>query len=80
MTFNDVALPLISSSPGQIQAQIPTTVTTGSNEVQVRSLGTGLQSTSVLVTVQAPAGSGSGTNGGSTAINAGSGKNRIVPK
>jgi len=34
----------------------------------------------VLVTVQAPAGSGSGTNGGSTAINAGSGKNRIVPK
>jgi len=80
VTFNDVALPLISASPGQIQAQIPTTVTTGSNEVQVRSLGTGLQSTSVLVTVQAPAGSGSGTNGGSTAINAGSGKNRIVPK
>lgn len=80
VTFNDVALPLLSTSAGQIQAQIPTTVTTGSNEVQVRSLGTGLQSTSVLVTVQAPAGSGNGTNGGSIAIDAGGGKNHIVPE
>ena len=80
VTFNDVALPLLSTSAGQIQAQIPTTVTTGSNEVQVRSLGTGLQSTSVLVTVQAPNGGGSGVNGGSIAIDQVGTKNKILPE
>ena len=79
VTFNDVALPLLSTSPGQIQAQIPTTVTPGSNVVQVRSLGTGLQSTSVVVTVQAPAGGG-GTNSGSTAINTGAGQTHVIPQ
>ena len=48
--------------------------------VQVRSLGTGLQSAPVVVTVQAPAGSGTGANGGSTAINAGAGKTHITPQ
>jgi uncharacterized protein (TIGR03437 family) len=57
VTFNDVALPLLSTSAGQIQTQIPNTVTTGSNEVQVRS-----------------------KNGGTSAIDQGGPKNRIVPK
>ena len=65
VTFNDVALPLLQTSPGQIQAQIPPNVSPGSNEVQVRSLGTGQQSTSVVVTVQAPSSAGGATAGGS---------------
>jgi YVTN family beta-propeller protein len=80
VTFNDVALPLLQASSGQIQAQIPTAVTPGSNVVQVRSLGTGMQSTPVVVTVQAAAGAGNGQNGGSPAIDSGSGKTHITPK
>jgi hypothetical protein len=56
VTFNDVALPLLKTSAGQILAQIPTTVNTGTNVVQVRSLGTAQESTPVVVTVQPPAG------------------------
>ena len=56
VTFNDVALPLLKTSTGQIVAQIPTTVNTGTNVVQVRSLGTAQQSSPVVVTVQPPAG------------------------
>lgn len=56
VTFNDVALPLLKTSTGQILAQIPTTVNTGTNVVQVRSLGTAQQSTPVVVSVQLPAG------------------------
>jgi hypothetical protein len=63
VVFNDVPLPLLKTSSGQIQAQIPTTVSAGTNIVQVRSLATGLQSSSVVVNVQAPA---SGAGGGST--------------
>ena len=74
VTFNDVPLPLLSTSTGQIQAQIPTTVSPGNNVVQVRSLATGLQSASVIVPVTAPAGSGTGATTGSAAINAGAGK------
>jgi YVTN family beta-propeller protein len=55
VTFNDVALPLLRSSSGQIGAQIPATVSAGSNVVQVRSLATGQQSQPVVVTVQRPA-------------------------
>jgi len=39
-------------------------VSPGSNEVQVRSLGTGQQSTSVVVTVQSPSSAGGATAGG----------------
>lgn len=80
VTFNDTPLTLLSTSPGQIQAQIPTTVTTGTNIVQVRSLATGLQSATVSVTVSAPAGGGAGGAGGSTAINTGVGKTKTTPK
>jgi len=57
VTFNDVALPLLKTTGGQIVAQIPATVNAGTNVVQVRSLGTGQQSDPVVVTVQPPAGS-----------------------
>jgi YVTN family beta-propeller protein len=80
VTFNDVALPLLQTAPGQIQAQIPTTVTPGSNVVQVISLGTGMESTSAVVTVQAAAGAGNGQNGGSPAIDNGAGKSHTTPK
>jgi YVTN family beta-propeller protein len=80
VTFNDVALPLLQTASGQIQAQIPTTVTPGTNVVQVRSLATGQQSTPVNVTVQSPAGTGGSTNSGSPAVGEGRGNNRIIPK
>jgi YVTN family beta-propeller protein len=57
VTFNDVALPLLKTSTGQIQAQIPNAVSAGTNIVQVRSLDTGLQSNPVQVTVAPPNGS-----------------------
>ncbi len=55
VTFNDVSLPLLQSSDGTIQAQIPANVLTGSNVVVVRSLATGQSSNSIVVTV-APTG------------------------
>ena len=48
VVFNDVPLPLLKTSSGQIQAQIPTNVSGRTNIVQVRSLGTGLQSAPVV--------------------------------
>ena len=60
--FNDIALPLIRTAAGSIQAQIPATVNSGTNVVQVRSLANGTQSDPVVVTVLAP--TGSGTPGG----------------
>ena len=51
VTFNDVPLPIISSSPTQIVAQIPADVKAGLNIVQVRSLLNAQQSESVTVTV-----------------------------
>jgi uncharacterized protein (TIGR03437 family) len=55
VTFNDVSLPLLQTSSGQIQAQIPANVVTGSNVVVVRSLANGTYSNPVVVTVS-PAG------------------------
>ncbi|MCU1257381.1 MAG: hypothetical protein JWO80_266, partial [Bryobacterales bacterium] len=52
VTFNDVSLPLLKAADGQIQAQIPANVLTGSNVVVVRSLATGQYSNSVVVNVQ----------------------------
>ena len=65
VTFNDVPLLMLQTTPGQIQAQIPVNVTAGTNVVQVRSLATGQQSSTVVVTVQVPSGSGT-ANSGST--------------
>ena len=62
--FNDIALPLIRTAAGSIQAQIPAAVSSGTNVVQVRSLATGTQSDPVVVTVLAP--TGSGTPGGTS--------------
>ncbi len=51
VTFNDIPLPIISASPTQIVAQIPTDVRPGLNVVQVRSLMNAQQSTPLTVTV-----------------------------
>ena len=58
VTFNDFALPLLQTSSGQIQAQIPANVSTGTNVVQVRSLASAQASDPVLVTVTRPAAPG----------------------
>jgi hypothetical protein len=54
VTFNDVVLPLLQTSSGQISAQIPATVNSGTNVVQVISLATGQKSATVAVTVLPP--------------------------
>ncbi len=53
VTFGDVSLPLLSTSPGQIQAQIPDTLPAGTQVVAVRSLATAQDSAPVIVTVKA---------------------------
>jgi hypothetical protein len=53
VTFNDVSLPLLQTSSGQIQAQIPANIVTGSNVVVVRSLANGTYSNPVVVKVSA---------------------------
>src|SRR5260221_407967 len=58
VTFNDFALPLLQTSRGQILAQVPENVSTGSNVVQVRSLGMAQASDPVMVTVQRPPSAG----------------------
>ena len=81
VVFNDVPLPLLKTSSGQIQAQIPTNVSGGTNIVQVRSLGTGLQSAPVVVTVQSPTNPpGGGTPGAPSVITEERGNGRIAPK
>ncbi len=52
VVFNDVAIPLLQTSPGQISGQIPATVRSGTNVVQVRSLATAQSSDPIVVTVQ----------------------------
>jgi len=52
VVFDNIALPLLQTSTGQISAQLPTTVRSGSNVVQVRSLATGQASDPVVVNVQ----------------------------
>jgi YVTN family beta-propeller protein len=58
VTFNDFALPLLQTSSGQILAQVPENVSTGTNVVQVRSLGMAQASDPVMVTVQRPPAAG----------------------
>jgi uncharacterized protein (TIGR03437 family) len=53
VTFGDVALPLLSTSSGQIQAQVPVNMLPGTQVVEVRSLATAQDSAPVLITVKA---------------------------
>ena len=52
VTFGDVAVPLLATSSGQIQAQVPTTMQTGTQVVEVRSLATAQDSAAVTITVK----------------------------
>jgi hypothetical protein len=52
VTFGDVAVPLLITSGGQIQAQVPTTLPAGTQVVEVRSLATAQDSDPVTVTVK----------------------------
>ena len=52
VTFNNTTLPLLQTSGGQILAQIPPNVSTGTNVVEVRSLALAQASDPMMVTVQ----------------------------
>ncbi len=52
VTFGDTAVPLLQTSSGQIQAQVPDTLKTGTQVVEVRSLATAQASDPVTVTVR----------------------------
>jgi len=52
VTFNNTTLPLLQTSGGQILAQIPQGVSTGTNVVEVRSLDLAQASDPMMVTVQ----------------------------
>jgi YVTN family beta-propeller protein len=54
VVFNDVPLPLLQTSTGQISAQIPADIRPGRNVVQVRSLATAQSSDPLVITVQKP--------------------------
>jgi YVTN family beta-propeller protein len=49
-----VAIPLITTAPGQIGAQLPANIRTGANVLQVRSLSMAQQSSAVIVNIQKP--------------------------
>jgi DNA-binding beta-propeller fold protein YncE len=53
---DDVAIPLLSTSPTQIMAQLPAAIRGGSNVLQVRSLTNAQRSTPVVVSIQNSAG------------------------
>jgi DNA-binding beta-propeller fold protein YncE len=59
VVFSDVAVPLLQTSSGQIQAQVPDTLRPGTYVVQVKSLATAQASDPMIVTVQRPAGESS---------------------
>jgi len=50
--FGDVAVPLLVTASGQIQAQVPATLQGGTQVVVVRSLATAQDSAPVMVTVK----------------------------
>jgi DNA-binding beta-propeller fold protein YncE len=52
VTFGDIAVPLLTTANGQIQAQIPDTLPPGTQVVEVRSLATAQDSDPVTVTVR----------------------------
>ncbi len=49
---DNVAIPLLSTSPTQIQAQLPANILSGSNVLQVRSLDRAQRSTPMIISVQ----------------------------
>ncbi len=49
---DNVAIPLLSTSPNQIQAQLPPNILSGSNVLQVRSLDNAQRSAPMVVSVQ----------------------------
>jgi hypothetical protein len=53
VTFGDIAVPLLVTSSGQIQAQVPDTLTPGTQVVEVRSLATAQDSDPVTIIVRA---------------------------
>ena len=53
VTFSDIAIPLLRTSPNQISAQLPPDLRPGLYVAQVRSLANAQQSTPVVVTVAA---------------------------
>jgi uncharacterized protein (TIGR03437 family) len=52
VTFGDVAVPLLSTSDGRIQALVPANLSPGTHVVEVRSLATAQASDPVILTVQ----------------------------
>ncbi|MEO7144028.1 MAG: hypothetical protein ABI165_11080, partial [Bryobacteraceae bacterium] len=54
VVFDNVALPLLQTSPTQISAQLPSGIRPGINVVQVRSLSLAQDSAPMIVTVAAP--------------------------
>jgi len=54
VTFGDISVPLLVTSSGQIQAQVPNTLPAGTQVVTVRSLATAQASDPVEIKVQAP--------------------------
>jgi uncharacterized protein (TIGR03437 family) len=52
VTFGDTAVPLLQTSTGQIQAQVPDSLKSGTQVVEVRSLATAQASDPVVVTVR----------------------------
>ena len=53
---DDVAIPLLSTSPTQIMAQLPATIRGGSNVLEVRSLTNAQRSAPIVVAIQSGAG------------------------
>ena len=54
VVMNNVAIPLLQTSSGQIAGQIPSTMRAGEVVMEVRSLATAQNSTPVVVTIQKP--------------------------
>ena len=52
VTFGDISIPLLQTSSGQILAQVPATIRSGVQVVEVRSLATAQASDPVILTVQ----------------------------
>jgi hypothetical protein len=52
VTFGDTAVPLLQTSAGQIQAQVPDNLRSGTQVVEVRSLATAQASDPVTITVR----------------------------
>lgn len=67
VTFGNISVPLLATSSGQIQAQVPETLVPGTQIVQVRSLATAQQSAPVTITVKPSGTTGGGTTGGNPA-------------